>query len=95
MNSAQGFGFSRRRHEARCAAAAAQEMPPAPAIQPGILEAAKLLLPKVDVGVDVEILQENDLVRFLHFSQKEMPRGSQGAGQARRLSRPWRWGQGN
>ncbi|CAE7312352.1 NRT2.5 [Symbiodinium natans] len=70
-----GFGFSRKRHEARCVAAAAHEMPPAPApIHPGVLEAAKLLVPKVDVGVDVERLQENDLVRFLYFSQKEMER---------------------
>ena len=45
---------------------------PIQAIQPGVLEAAKLLVAKVDVGVDVEILQENDLVHFLHFSQKEM-----------------------
>ena len=48
-------------------------MPPAPApIPPGVLEAAKLLVAKVDVGMDVEILQENDVVRFLYFSQKEM-----------------------
>ena len=80
-----GFGFSRRRQcllrlkpkpcEARCAAAAAQEMPlPIQPIEPGVCEAAKLLVSKVDVGMDVEILHENDLVCFLYNTKSGQSR---------------------
>ena len=71
----EGFGWSLRQHEARCAATSAATTVEATTTEPmlaaGLVEAATTLASRVEVAIDVTILPEKDLVRSLHIPTDE------------------------
>ncbi|CAE7269309.1 NRT2.5 [Symbiodinium necroappetens] len=72
----QGFGWSLRQHEARCAATSATTTVEATTTEPmlaaGLVEAATTLASRVEVAVDVSVLREKDSVRCLHVPKDEL-----------------------